>query len=135
MTSKELPIFDRVIAQYPFLASMQDAKLFCQTLCRLSSVSSITPVEYYYVACVACGGQWGEQASGHAYPRYRGSKSPIAAARLASGMTQAQLATAVGCTQGAVSRWERGLCGPRPETIFKIAQTLGCTMEELLQCL
>ena len=48
-------------------------------------------------------------------------------------MTQAQLAAAVGCTQKDVSRWERGVYSPKTETLSKIAQALGCTMEDLLQ--
>lgn len=133
MISSDLPIFDRVIAKYPFLSSVQDAKLFCQTLCRLSAVSSITPIEYYYIANVANGCEWGEKVSSHTAPRSRGSKSPITSARMAAGMTQAQLAAAVGCTQKDVSRWERGVYSPKTETLSKIAQALGCTMEDLIQ--
>lgn len=66
-------------------------------------------------------------------PRPRGTNSPITASRLAAGMTQAQLAAAVGCTQKDVSRWERGVYSPKTETLSKIAQALGCAMEDLLQ--
>lgn len=65
-------------------------------------------------------------------PRDRGSSSPIAQRRLALGMTQKQLAEAVGCLGKDVSRWEHGLRKPRAETAVKIAQALECSVEELI---
>ena len=50
MVSTDLPIYDRAVARYPFLSAVQDAKLFCQTLCRLAAVPSVTPMEYFYIA-------------------------------------------------------------------------------------
>lgn len=38
-------------------------------------------------------------------PRDRGNPSPITAARLAAGMTQAQLAKAVGRSEHSIIRW------------------------------
>lgn len=133
MNSADLPIFDRVIAQYPFLSTVQDAKLFCRTLCRLSAVKGVTPMEYYYAVGVANGEEWGETASNCTVPRPSGSKSPITAARLAAGMTQAQLAASVGCAQKDISRWENGSRNPKTDSLQKIAQVLGCTMEDLIQ--
>lgn len=55
----------------------------------------------------------------------------LKAARLAAGMTQAQLAAAMGCTQKDISRWEAGL-EPRALTLKKMAQALGCKMDDLI---
>ena len=53
-------------------------------------------------------------------------------ARKAAGMTQKQLADALGCTQKDISRWESGLHEPGALTLKKIAQILSCSMEELV---
>lgn len=66
-------------------------------------------------------------------PRDRGAKSPITAARLAAGMTQGQLAEAVGCTQKDISRWERGVYSPRVDVLVKMAEVLGCSIDELIK--
>lgn len=55
----------------------------------------------------------------------------LRAARLAAGMTQAQLAAAMGCTQKDVSRWEAGR-EPGALTLKKMAQALGCKMDDLI---
>ena len=69
---------------------------------------------------------------GRKAPRERGNGSPIARQRLASGMTQGQLAEQIGCSQKDVSRWERGARTPRVETLAKIADVFGCQMEDLI---
>ena len=69
---------------------------------------------------------------GRKAPRNRGVKSPIASARMAAGMTQGQLAEAIGCTQKDVSRWERGTHAPRVETLAKMAEALGCSIDNLI---
>lgn len=69
---------------------------------------------------------------GRKLPRDRGNTSPITAARMAAGLTQAQLAEAVGCRQKDVSRWEKGATTPRTETLVRIARTLSCSLESLL---
>ena len=69
---------------------------------------------------------------GRKAPRERGNGSPIARQRLASGMTQGQLAEKIGCSQKDVSRWERGARTPRVETLAKIADVFGCQMEDLI---
>lgn len=66
-------------------------------------------------------------------PRARGAQSPIAAARIAAGLTQAQLAEAVGCKPLAVSRWERGEFSPNASALQQLSKVLGCPMENLLQ--
>lgn len=132
MVSTDLPIYDRAVARYPFLSSVQDAKLFCQTLCRLAAVPAVTPMEYFHIANVASGGEWGKDPSGRAAPRARGAKSPIATARMAAGMTQAQLAEAIGCKQLTISRWERGEFSPNASALQRLSEALGCPVEDLL---
>ncbi|MBR5889114.1 MAG: helix-turn-helix transcriptional regulator [Akkermansia sp.] len=53
-------------------------------------------------------------------------------ARQRAGMTQAQLAEAIGCKQKDVSRWEAGLIEPGVLTVKKMAQALGCSMDDLV---
>lgn len=55
----------------------------------------------------------------------------LRAARLAAGLTQAQLAERVGCYQKDVARWEAGL-EPKALTLKKLAQALGCSMDDLV---
>lgn len=55
----------------------------------------------------------------------------LRAARKAAGLTQVELAEKVGCKQKDISRWENG----RPmtaETLKKIANALGCSMDDLV---
>ena len=56
----------------------------------------------------------------------------LKAARLAAGMTQVQLAEAVGCKQKDISRYESGLHEPGALTLKKMAQVLGCSMDDLV---
>jgi len=53
-------------------------------------------------------------------------------ARQRAGMTQAQLAAAIGCKQKDVSRWEAGQIEPGVLTVKKMAQVLGCSMDDLV---
>ena len=66
-------------------------------------------------------------------PRQRGNESPITNARMAAGMTQGQLAEAIGKTQKDVSRWERGVCAPRTDVLIGIAVALKCPLEGLIE--
>ena len=66
-------------------------------------------------------------------PRQRGNESALASMRMAAGMTQGQLAEAVGCQQKDISRWECGYHLPSAATLAKIAKALGCTMDELVK--
>ena len=53
--------------------------------------------------------------------------------RKALGMTQMQLAVAVGASSVAmVSSWERGRCVASVPKLKKLAEVLGVTMEQLL---
>lgn len=56
----------------------------------------------------------------------------LRAARKAAGMTQAELAEAVGCYQKDISRWEAGTHEPGALTLKKMAQALGCSMDDLV---
>jgi Zn-dependent peptidase ImmA (M78 family) len=47
--------------------------------------------------------------------------------RRARGMTQEQLADAVGITQAALSRYENGMREPEPEVVAQLARALGVT--------
>ena len=53
-------------------------------------------------------------------------------ARKAAGMSQADLAEKVGCHQKDISRWESGLHEPGALTLKKMAQALGCSMDDLV---
>lgn len=65
-------------------------------------------------------------------PRPRGNDNPIARMRLAKGLTQNQLAEAVGCLRGDISRWERGSRRPNIGSAIKLARALDCKIEDLL---
>ena len=47
------------------------------------------------------------------------------------GMSQAELAERIGVNQTAVSQWERGIITPTLNKARKLAETLGCTIDEL----
>ena len=49
------------------------------------------------------------------------------------GMTQAQLAEQMGVTDKAVSKWERDLSCPDINSIPKLAEVLGTTVEQLME--
>jgi Zn-dependent peptidase ImmA (M78 family) len=55
----------------------------------------------------------------------------IETARLARGLTQAQLAPMIGVTQPALHRYERGLREPEPDILIRLAHALGVTEEFL----
>ena len=57
----------------------------------------------------------------------------IARLRREKGMTQLDLAERMGVTDKAVSKWERDLSCPDISTLPNLAQTLGISMEELMQ--
>lgn len=56
----------------------------------------------------------------------------LKAARKAAGLIQAELAEKVGCTQKDVSRWETGQREPTARMLKRLAQALGCSMDELV---
>lgn len=68
-------------------------------------------------------------------PRPNGNtnNSPIARRRIALGMTQKQLAEAVGCYTKDICRWELGKREPRINSLLRLAEALNCTVDELLK--
>lgn len=56
----------------------------------------------------------------------------LKAARKAAGLTQKQLAEKIGCKQKDVSRWEIDGREPSVRTLKKIADALGCLMDDLV---
>ena len=61
-------------------------------------------------------------------PEYEFRRSLIAA-RLAAGLTQAELAARLGTTQSAVARLESGTIMPTVETLCRLADVLGIQFE------
>lgn len=57
--------------------------------------------------------------------------STIARLRIERGLTQAQLAKKVGCQSKDISRWETGVHKPGSAYLIKIADALGCTIDEI----
>ena len=53
--------------------------------------------------------------------------------RLEAGMSQEDLASAVGVFQSTVSGWEKGNSIPQPKNLKRIAEALNCTIAELLK--
>lgn len=47
------------------------------------------------------------------------------------GMTQAQLAAALGVAQNHISRWERGTVNPSADTLRKMAEIFSCRMDDI----
>lgn len=56
----------------------------------------------------------------------------LKAARRAAGMTQAQLAEAIGVNQMHVSRWESGKVEPGVLIVKRMAEVLNCSMDDLV---
>ncbi len=56
----------------------------------------------------------------------------IRACRRAAGMTQEELAKKMGIARSALAMWETGKASPRTETLRRLADTLGCTVDDLL---
>lgn len=53
--------------------------------------------------------------------------------RLKALITQAELAKMLGVSQSAISQWEAGKRYPKATLLPRIADTLGCTVDELLR--
>lgn len=56
----------------------------------------------------------------------------IKAMRCARGMTQADLATRLGTTAATISRYESGQREPTLPVAAKLAEALGCTINDLI---
>ena len=63
-------------------------------------------------------------------PRHT-NDSPIARARIARGMTQKQLADAIGVKSSQIANWENGYRKPKIEALMKIAVALGVDVMSL----
>ena len=55
----------------------------------------------------------------------------VAAARMRAGLTQAQLAEGSGVTDETISRIERGRYEPAVSTLFRLAEALDLTLDQL----
>lgn len=53
--------------------------------------------------------------------------------RKAAGFTQNDLAEVLCIDRSTIAKWETGQAYPRAALLPKIAQVLGCTVDELLQ--
>lgn len=53
--------------------------------------------------------------------------------REAAEMSQQELADILGVGRSAVAMWETGQALPRVESLAKMAQLFGCTMDELVK--
>ena len=58
----------------------------------------------------------------------------IASLRKEKNMTQLELANLMNVTDKAVSKWERDLSCPDINSLAKLAESLGVSVEELMQC-
>ena len=50
-----------------------------------------------------------------------------------AGLTQAALSEAIGTTQPCVAGWETETSVPRTEKLPKLAEVLGCSIDELFE--
>ena len=57
----------------------------------------------------------------------------IGSARKKLGMTQEGLACQIGVDRSSVAKWETGVAFPKTSILVKIADILGCTVDELLR--
>lgn len=57
----------------------------------------------------------------------------IRSLRERAGFSQEELANRLSVTQSAVSQWEAGICTPRTKLLKNLAETLECTIDELLK--
>lgn len=54
--------------------------------------------------------------------------------RKEKGLSQEALALDMGVSQQSVAKWESGKSLPRASTLTHLAQVLGCSVDELLDC-
>ena len=58
---------------------------------------------------------------------------PIRQKRKDRGVTQQQLADAIGSTQASIARWETGKANPDTASLKKLALYFGCRIDELIE--
>ena len=63
----------------------------------------------------------------------RTNDSLIAQARLAKGLTQAQLAEAIGVKPTQIANWEQGTRKPKIDALMRIGDALGIDWTTLIQ--
>lgn len=63
----------------------------------------------------------------------RTNDSLIAQARLAKGLTQAQLADAIGVGQTQIANWESGFRKPKMDALMRIGAALGVDWTTLIE--
>lgn len=56
----------------------------------------------------------------------------LTSARIALGLTQAELAKIVKCTQKDICLWEKGVREPKVRSLRRLADALGRTLDELV---
>lgn len=65
-------------------------------------------------------------------PRPHGLGARIAAARVAAGITKAELARRAGVDWGTIHRWETSTSAPDADNMARLARGCGVTVDELL---
>ena len=55
----------------------------------------------------------------------------LRAERARARLSQQQAARLVGCSQGALQKWESGECVPATDSMFALAQVYGVTIDSL----
>lgn len=55
----------------------------------------------------------------------------LRAERARTRLSQRQVAQLVGCSQGALQKWEAGECVPTMESMYALAELYGVTMDSL----
>lgn len=64
----------------------------------------------------------------------RNSQVPgLATLRKAAGLSQQALGEKIGCGRLAILRWENGQQAPPIKTLHKLADALGCKVEDILR--
>lgn len=59
--------------------------------------------------------------------------TPLKHKRLAAGLTQQNIAAALGVSQSAVAKWDAGRCKPAPANYPKLAALLGLPADEVVR--
>lgn len=54
--------------------------------------------------------------------------------RSEKGITQEELAKKLAIDRSTIAKWETGKSLPRSNILIKLAQILGCTVDDLLRC-
>jgi transcriptional regulator with XRE-family HTH domain len=104
------------------LASARKVPAVSESGSRPGSTSAAPPAPASAPASGGAGGR--SEAGGDLAKR-------VAAARLRSGLTQAQLAEASGVTDETISRIERGRYEPAVSTLFRLAEALDISLDRL----